>query len=143
MGNQAFRTAYTLERKPDQDTVKLNGTLVMAVTDQTAFLPAGALNLEELQSIHQLIILFLRKIIAFLKNNCYHDIGNSTKEQGSWCCREEDRPTCRVGACLFSLEYFSYMLQNHDSIKGYGIKESDAINVILFNAGALLNLTEV
>ena len=143
MGDETLRTAYTLDGKSHQDRVKFNITFITAITNETAFLPAGALNLEELQAIHQLIILFLRKIIAFLKNNCYHDIGNSTKEQGSWCCREEDRPTCRVGACLFSLEYFSYMLQNHDSIKGYGIKESDAINVILFDTVALLNLTEV
>ena len=35
------------------------------------------------------------------------------------------------------------MLRKNDNIKGPGIKESDAINVILFDAGALLNLMEV
>ena len=55
----------------------------MAITNETAFLPAGAFNLEDLQTIYQPIILFLRKMIAFFKDNCYHDIGNSTKEYGS------------------------------------------------------------
>ena len=42
-----------------------------------------------------------------------------------------------------SIKCFSFMLRNNDNIKGHGIKESDAINVILFDTVALLNLTEV
>ena len=76
MGNQTFHTAHTLDRKPDQDRVNLNGTFVTAVTDETAFLPTGAFNLRELQFIHHTVILLLRKIIAIFKDNCYHDTGN-------------------------------------------------------------------
>ncbi len=82
MGDQAFLAEHALEGKPDKDRVKLNGTFVTAITDKTAFLPAGTFNLEKLQSIYYAIILLLRKIIVFFKDNCYHGIGSSTK--GAW-----------------------------------------------------------
>ena len=72
MGGSAFRTEYTLDRKLDQDRVKLNITFIMSITDETAFLPAGAFDPVELQSIYHTVIIILRKIIASFKNNCYY-----------------------------------------------------------------------
>ena len=82
MGDPTLGTEHTLNGKPDLDRVKLNRTFVMSITNETAFLPTGTFHLKELQSIYHTIIYRLRKIIAFFKNNCYHDIGNSTKEHG-------------------------------------------------------------
>lgn len=110
MGDPTFRTEYTLDRKLDQDRVKLNITFIMSITDETAFLPTGALGLEELQSIYHTVIHFLRKMIAFFKDNCYHDVGNSTKEHGSWCCREKDRATWMVGPVFFIGISFFYRI---------------------------------
>ena len=104
MGGSAFRTEYTLDGKPDQVRVKLNITII---TDETAFLPTGALGLEELQSDYHTVIYLLRKMIAIFKDNCYHDVGNSTKEHGSWCCREKDRATWKVGPVfLIGISFF-------------------------------------
>ena len=107
MGDQAFRTAHALNGKLDEDRVQLNGTFVTAVTDEAAFLPAGASDLEELQSIQHMVILLLRKTIAFFKDNCYHSIGNSTKGHGSLCCWEKDRVTLMGWDLSFSLGYLS------------------------------------
>ena len=119
MGNQAFRTAYTLDPEQDQDRVKLNRTFVTAITDQTALLAAGTLHLEELQSVYNTIIIILGKIIAFLKDNCYHDSGNSTKEQASLYCGKKDRAALEGWDLSFSLvspssiEYLSSILMRH------------------------------
>ncbi len=86
MGNAAFRTAHTLDRKADKDRVKLNRPCIMAITDEAAFLPTGTFHHVKLQAIHQTVIINLRKIIASIKNNCYHCIvGKSTEEPGSRC----------------------------------------------------------
>lgn len=86
MGNPAFRTAHTLDRKPDKNRVKLNRTCVMAITDKAAFFPTGTFNHVKLQAIHQAVIIKLRKIIAFIKNNCYHCVvGKGTQEHSSRC----------------------------------------------------------
>ena len=104
MGDQTFRTAHALDGKPDKDRVKSDRTFIMAITDETAFFFAGALDLKELQSVHHTVILFLGKIIAFFKDNCYHDIGNSTKEHGSQCCKEKDRATLEGWDLSFSIK---------------------------------------
>ncbi len=101
MGDQTFRTAHALDGKPDKDRVKLNGTFVTAVTDQTANLPTGTLYPVELQAVDHAVIIVLRKIIASFKDNCYHKIGESTKGHCSWCCQKKDRTAMGGGTCLF------------------------------------------
>ena len=101
MGGPAFRTEYTLDSKPDQNTVELNTACIVAITDKASLFPAGTYSLVELYPIHHTVILFLRKVIAFFKDNCYHSIVSSTKGHGSWCCREKDRATLVGWTCLF------------------------------------------
>ncbi len=55
---------------------------------------------------------------------------------------------CRVGPVFFIETFFLYnkffsILRDNDNIKDPSIKESDVINIILFDAGVLLNLMEV
>ena len=106
MGGSAFRTEYTLDGKPDQDRVKLNAAFVMSITDETAFLPAGAFDAVKLQAICHPVIIILGKIIAFFENNCYHILVSA---QGSYFGssvvwkRQDDFGW--VVACLFSMRY--------------------------------------
>ena len=112
MGDQTFRTAHALDGKPDQDRVKPDRTFIMAITDKTALFSTGALGLKELQTIHHAVILLLGKIIVFFKDNCYHDIGNSTKEHGSQCCKEKDRSTLEGWDLSFSIELVMFFSWN-------------------------------
>ena len=96
MGDQTCLTEHTLYKKYDKDGVKLNTTFVTAITDEAAFLPGGTLYLKKLQSVYYMVILLLGKIIAILKDNCYHNIGSGTKGHGPWCCQWKDR-TALVG----------------------------------------------
>ena len=100
MGGPAFRTEYTLDRKQDQDRVKLNTTFVMSITDETAFLPAGTLDPVELQVIYHTVIIILRKIIASFKNNCYHILvsaqGSCFGSSAVWKRQDDFRRLCPV-----------------------------------------------
>lgn len=135
MGNEAFCTEHTLDRKADKNRIKFNRTIVMAVTDETSFFSTGTFDHVKLEMFYCMVIKILRKIIAVFKDNCYHIL---VRAQGSFTPGAVWRKTGRlwtVEACLFSL------LRDNGNIKGSGIKESDGIYVTLFDAGALLNLT--
>ena len=135
MGNEAFCTEHTLDGKADKNRIKFNRTFVMAITDETSFLATGTFDHVKLEVIDCMVIKILRKIIAVFKDNCYHIL---VRAQGSFTPGAVWGKTGRlwtVVACLFSL------VQDNGNIKGSGIKESDGINVTLFDAGALLNLT--
>ena len=135
MGNEAFCTEHTLDGKADKNRIKFYRAFVMAITDETSFLPTGTFDHVKLEVIDCMVIKILRKIVAVFKDNCYHIL---VRAQGSFTPGAVWGKTGRlwaVVACLFSL------VRDNDNIKGSGIKESDGINVTLFDAGALLNLT--
>ena len=112
MGNQAFRTEHALDRKPDQDRIKLNGTLVMSITDEAAFLSTGTLDPMELQAVYRAVIIILRKIIVSFKNNCYHTFVSAQRGVVLPQCRLWGKTgrLCMVVACLFSMEYHSSIM---------------------------------
>ena len=135
MGNEAFCTEHTLDGKADKNRIKFNRTFVMAITDETSFPATGTFDHVKLEMFYCMVIKILRKIVAVFKDNCYHIL---VRAQGSYTPGAVWGKTGRlwtVEACLFSL------VRDNGNIKGSGIKESDGINVILFDAGALLNLT--
>lgn len=72
MGDPALRTQYTLDGKKDQGRLKLHGTFVMSIANETAFPAAGTFNPMGLKSVDLTIINILGKIIAVFKDNCYH-----------------------------------------------------------------------
>ncbi len=110
MGNPAFLTAHTLDRKRDKNRVKLNRSCVMAITDEAAFISTGTLNHVKLQAIHQTVIINLRKIIASIKNNCYHCIVvKSTEEQSSRCSQRKGRTTLDGCDLFFFIMGFSLL----------------------------------
>ena len=135
MGNEAFCTEHTLDGKADKNRIKFYRAFVMAITDETSFPATGTFDHVKLEVIDCMVIKILRKIVAVFKDNCYHIL---VRAQGSYTPGAVWGKTGRlwtVEACLFSL------VRDNGNIKGSGIKESDGINVILFDAGALLNLT--
>ena len=135
MGNKAFCTEHTLDGKTDKNRIKFNRAFVMAVTDETSFFSTCTFDHVKLEMIDCMVIKILRKTIAVFKDNCYHIL---VRAQGRYTPGAVLGKTGRlwtVGACLFSL------VRDNGNIKDSGIKESDGINVTLFDAGALLNLT--
>ena len=135
MGNKAFCTEHTLDGKTDKNRIQFNRAFVMAVTDETSFFSTGTFDHVKLEMFYCMIIKILRKTIVVFKDNCYHIL---VRAQGRYTPGAVLGKTGRlwtVGACLFSL------VRDNGNIKDSGIKESDGINVTLFDAGALLNLT--
>lgn len=135
VGNKAFCTEHTLDGKTDKNRIQFNRAFVMAVTDETSFFSTGTFDHVKLEMFYCMIIKILRKTIVVFKDNCYHIL---VRAQGRYTPGAVFGKTGRlwtVGACLFSL------VRDNGNIKGSGIKESDGINVTLFDAGALLNLT--
>lgn len=135
VGNKAFCTEHTLDGKTDKNRIQFNRAFVMAVTDETSFFSTGTFDHVKLEMFYCMIIKILRKTIVVFKDNCYHIL---VRAQGRYTPGAVLGKTGRlwtVGACLFSL------VRDNGNIKGSGIKESDGINVTLFDAGALLNLT--
>ena len=135
VGNKAFCTEHTLDGKTDKNRIQFNRAFVMAVTDETSFFSTGTFDHVKLEMFYCMIIKILRKTIVVFKDNCYHIL---VRAQGRYTPGAVLGKTGRlwtVGACLFSL------VRDNGNIKDSGIKESDGINVTLFDAGALLNLT--
>lgn len=137
MGNEAFCAKHTLDGKADKNRMKFNRAFVMAVTDETAFLATGAFDHVKLKIIDRTGVKILRKIVAVFKDNCYHMLVRAQRSFTPGAVWGKTGQLWKVGACLFSL------VRDNGNIKGSGIKESDGRNVILFDAGALLNLMRV
>lgn len=137
MGNEAFCAKHTLDGKADKNRMKFNRAFVMAVTDEAAFLATGAFDHVKLKIIDRTGVKILRKIVAVFKDNCYHMLVRAQRSFTPGAVWGKTGQLWKVGACLFSL------VRDNGNIKGSSIKESDRRNVILFDAGALLNLMGV
>ncbi len=73
MGGSAFPAPDTLDTEGDQGGHEFHRTLIMPVADEASLPFTGTFYLMELEAAYGLVINILRKILAILKENRYHN----------------------------------------------------------------------
>lgn len=115
----------TLDVKGDEGGKILDFTRVMSITDQTAGFAAGTLEHMELDTVDEIIINILRKIIAIFEKNGYHSL----------VAQRSNAPLCghRTGSARQSLDPVLFGYRIKDNTKSSKIKDCDVNHIRIFD----------